>query len=162
MSALTRRHLLAGAATFGATALLDRSRALAAAPPAGKQAPGFYRYKVGDYEITQVVDGARTFPMPDTFVVNVKKEEALAAAEEAYIPKGQVTIPFNPMVVNTGSKLIVIDTETGSPPSIRRRAGKRRGCPTWSTGRRTSRASRWSARNGMAGQWVTPSGLTRR
>ena len=113
MTSLTRRNLLAGAATLGAAALIDRSPLRAAAPPAGKQAPGFYRYKVGDYEITQVVDGARTFPMPDTFVVNVKKEEALAAAEEAYIPKGQVTIPFNPMVVNTGSKLIAIDTGNG-------------------------------------------------
>ena len=113
MTALTRRNLLAGAATLGAAALIDRSPARATAPPSGKQAPGFYRYKVGDYEITQVVDGARTFPMPDAFVVNVKKDEALAAAEEAYIPKGQVTIPFNPMVVNTGAKLIAIDTGNG-------------------------------------------------
>ena len=82
MTALTRRTLLAGAAAFGAAALLDRAPALAATPPAGKQAPGFYRYKVGDYEITQVADGARTFPMPDGFVGNVKKEEALAAASE--------------------------------------------------------------------------------
>jgi glyoxylase-like metal-dependent hydrolase (beta-lactamase superfamily II) len=46
-------------------------------------------------------------------VVNQKKEDALAAAEAAYIPKGQVTIVFNPMVVNTGSKLVVIDTGNG-------------------------------------------------
>ena len=80
---------------------------------AGKQAPGFYRYKVGDFEVTQIADGARTFPMPDTFVINQKKEDALAAAEAAYMPKGQVTIPFNPMVINTGSKLVVIDTGNG-------------------------------------------------
>ena len=63
--------------------------------------------------MTQVADGARTFPMPDTFVVNQKKEDALAAAEAAYMPKGQVTIPFKPMVINTGSKLVVIDTGNG-------------------------------------------------
>src|SRR3954469_12320836 len=115
MIQLSRRELLAGtAATTAALALgLMPSRLRAAAPATGKQAPGFYRYKVGDFEVTQVADGARTFPMPDTFVVNQKKEDALAAAEAAYLPKGQVTIPFNPMVINTGSKLVVIDTGNG-------------------------------------------------
>ena len=77
---LTRRSLLAGSAAAGAALSLG-SPVRAAAPVAGKQAPGFYRYKVGDYEVTQIADGARTFPMPDGFVVNAKKEEALAAAE---------------------------------------------------------------------------------
>jgi glyoxylase-like metal-dependent hydrolase (beta-lactamase superfamily II) len=115
MTLLTRRELFAGtAATTAALSLgLTPAQLFAAAPPAGKQAASFYRYKVGDFEVTQIADGARTFPMPDTFVVNQKKEDALAAAEAAYIPKGQVTIPFNPTVVNTGSKLVVIDTGNG-------------------------------------------------
>jgi glyoxylase-like metal-dependent hydrolase (beta-lactamase superfamily II) len=115
MTLLTRRELFVGtAATTAALSLgLTPSQLFAAAPPAGKQAASFYRYKVGDFEVTQIADGARTFPMPDQFVVNQKKEDALAAAEAAYIPKGQVTIPFNPTVVNTGSKLVVIDTGNG-------------------------------------------------
>ena len=115
MIQLTRRELLAGtAATTAALSMgLTPSELRAATPLAGKQAPGFYRYKVGDFEVTQIADGARTFPMPDTFVVNQKKEDALAAAEAAYMPKGQVTIPFNPTVINTGSKLVVIDTGNG-------------------------------------------------
>ena len=115
MIQLTRRDLLAGtAATTAALSMgLTPSELRAATPLAGKQAPGFYRYKIGDFEVTQIADGARTFPMPDTFVVNQKKEDALAAAEAAYMPKGQVTIPFNPMVINTGSKLVVIDTGNG-------------------------------------------------
>src|SRR6201990_3223552 len=51
--------------------------------------------------------------MPDTFVKNVPKEEALAAAEAAYMPKGMVTGPFNPQLINTGSKLILIDPGNG-------------------------------------------------
>lgn len=82
-------------------------------PLAGAQAPGFYRYKVGAYECTSINDGARTFPMPDTFVKNVPKEEALAAAEAAYMPKGMVAVPFNPQLINTGSKLILIDCGNG-------------------------------------------------
>jgi glyoxylase-like metal-dependent hydrolase (beta-lactamase superfamily II) len=115
MLRLSRRDFLTStAATTAALSLgLTPSEIRAAAPPAGKQAASFYRYKVGDFEVTQIADGARTFPMPDQFVVNQKKEDALAAAEAAYIPKGQVTIVFNPMVVNTGSKLVVIDTGNG-------------------------------------------------
>jgi glyoxylase-like metal-dependent hydrolase (beta-lactamase superfamily II) len=114
MTELTRRALLTGSAMAGAALYVGSTPALrAAAPPAGKQAPGIYRYKVGDYELTQIADGARTFPMPDNFVVNTTKDEALAAAEAAYMPKGMVTIPFNPMIVNTGSKLVAIDTGNG-------------------------------------------------
>jgi glyoxylase-like metal-dependent hydrolase (beta-lactamase superfamily II) len=112
---LNRRQLLAGAAAAGAAALTPPGAltAHAAVPPAGSQAPGFYRYKVGAYECTSINDGARSFAMPDTFVKNVPKQEALAAAEAAYMPKGMVTVPFNPQLINTGSKLILIDTGNG-------------------------------------------------
>ena len=116
MTDLDRRQLLGGAVAVGAAAALSSfptSTAGAAVPPSGTQAPGFYRYKVGSFECTSINDGARSFPMPDTFVRNVPKEEALAAAEAAYMPKGMVTVPFNPQLINTGSKLILIDCGNG-------------------------------------------------
>jgi glyoxylase-like metal-dependent hydrolase (beta-lactamase superfamily II) len=116
MRDFTRRTFMVTAATaaIAAAAPLPTSGpARAAAPAAGRQAPGFYRYNVGDFELTQITDGARTFPMPDGFVRNVPKEQALAAAEAAYMPKGQVTVPFNPVIINTGSKLVLIDTGIG-------------------------------------------------
>ena len=122
---LTRRNLLTGAAAIGAAAVAPAtaySPARAAAPPLGAQAPGFYRYKVGSFECTSINDGARTFPMPDTFVKNVPKEQALAAAEAAYMPKGMVTVPFNPQLINTGSKLVLIDCGNGVASSNRARA----------------------------------------
>jgi glyoxylase-like metal-dependent hydrolase (beta-lactamase superfamily II) len=115
MTNLNRRHLLAGAAAVGAAAVtgLRPIATNAAVPQSGAQAPGFYRYKVGSYECTSINDGARSFPMPDKFVVNVPKDEALAAADGAYMPKGMVTVPFNPQLINTGSKLVLIDTGNG-------------------------------------------------
>jgi len=116
MTDLTRRHLLASAAAAGAATALTSfgtPAVRAAVPPAGAQAPGFYRYKVGTYECTSINDGARSFPMPDKFVTNVPKEEALAAADAAYMPKGMVTVPFNPQLINTGSKLVLIDCGNG-------------------------------------------------
>jgi glyoxylase-like metal-dependent hydrolase (beta-lactamase superfamily II) len=116
MTDLDRRQLFGGVAAATAAAALSSfltSTAGAAVQPSGAQAPGFYRYKVGGFECTSINDGARSFPMPDTFVRNVPKEEALAAAEAAYMPKGMVTVPFNPQLINTGSKLILIDCGNG-------------------------------------------------
>jgi glyoxylase-like metal-dependent hydrolase (beta-lactamase superfamily II) len=117
MEKISRRALLTGSVAAGALAVagprVSITTAHAAAPPAGKQAAGFYRYKVGDYEVTSINDGSRSFPMPDGFVKNVSKEEALAAAEAAYMPKGQVTVPFNPQIINTGAKLALIDAGYG-------------------------------------------------
>ena len=118
MTRLTRRAVLAGAtAATALSPLAIASMARAATPLAAKQAPSIYRYKVGQFECTSISDGARTFPMPDGFVKNVSKDQALAAAEAAYMPKGMVTVPFNPQVINTGSKLVLIDTGFGPTPN---------------------------------------------
>src|SRR6266545_494369 len=101
MTEWTRRHILTGAV------------AATAAPPAGKQAPSFYRSKLGDFEITVVNAGARAIPLPPTFVRNVAIDQVLAVAEAAYMPKGSIVAPFNPIVVNTGAKLVLIDTGYG-------------------------------------------------
>ena len=116
MTQLTRRHVLAGAAAASAaTALtpLANTPAFAAAPQAGKQAPGWYRYKVGSYEITVATDGKNTFKLPDTFVVNAKKDQVNEALAAAHMEKDMMTIPYSPIVINTGSKLVVMDTGTG-------------------------------------------------
>jgi glyoxylase-like metal-dependent hydrolase (beta-lactamase superfamily II) len=113
MIEIDRRHFLAGVAATAATPLVSNRPAFAAAPPLGTQAPGFYRYKVGSFECTSINDGARSFPIPDGWVTNVPKDKALAAAKAAYMPDGMVTVPFNPQLINTGSKLILIDCGTG-------------------------------------------------
>jgi glyoxylase-like metal-dependent hydrolase (beta-lactamase superfamily II) len=113
MTALTRRIVLAGAAAATLAPLPIPLPARAAMPLSGKQTPGWYRYKIGDHEITVVTDGARKFPLPDTLVTNVKKDEVSAALAAMYLDKDMVTVPYSPIVVNTGAKLVVIDTGTG-------------------------------------------------
>src|SRR5215216_2379841 len=112
MIQLTRRTILTGAAAATTIAAV-RQPALAAAPPTGKQAPGFYRYKLGEYEITVVTDGVNRFKLPDNFVTNVKREDVNAALAAAYLEPDMMAVPYSPIVVNTGSRLIVIDTSTG-------------------------------------------------
>lgn len=111
MTDISRRDLFAGAAAGAAALTLLPRAARAAVPPV--RSTGVFSTKVGDYEIIHLRDGARTFPIPDGFVANVSKDKAIEAAAAAYMPDGQVTIPFSPMIINTGSKLIAIDTGNG-------------------------------------------------
>ncbi len=92
----------------------------AAAPPAGKQAPSFYRSKLGDFELTVVSDGARPIPLPPHFVRNVSNEEVLKAAEAAYMPKGTCSRRSIRSWSTPASKLVLIDTGYGrrSAPTV--------------------------------------------
>jgi glyoxylase-like metal-dependent hydrolase (beta-lactamase superfamily II) len=115
MTGLTRRTILANTAALSATAvspLAVHSTAHAAAPQASKQAPGYYRYKVGSFEVTVVTDGVRIFPL-DGFVQNATKDDVIAALTTAYLANDKVVLPYSPIVINTGRQLVVIDTGAG-------------------------------------------------
>ncbi len=113
MTELTRRTLFTGAAAVAAVApVAGVPLARAAAPVAGQQAPGWYRYKVGSFEVTVVTDGVNKFKLPDDLVANAKKEEVNAALVAAHMEKDVFVGPYNPIVVNTGQKLVLIDTGT--------------------------------------------------
>jgi len=111
MMNISRRTALLGGAA--AAALPAFGAAHAAAPPVGKQNAGFYRYKVGDIEVTVVTDGANTFKFADNHVTNKTRDDLNKALEAAHQPKDLMTTPYNPIVVNTSGKLVVIDTGTG-------------------------------------------------
>ena len=113
MTQLTRRTLLAGAAAAALCPQFEISPARAAAPLAGKQAGSIYRYKVGAFECTSLNDGGALVPYFDGFVRNASKEQVIAAMEAAYYPKDRFVFPFNPQLINTGSKLVLIDTGNG-------------------------------------------------
>jgi glyoxylase-like metal-dependent hydrolase (beta-lactamase superfamily II) len=111
MTQLDRRTLLLGSATLGAAtlAIAGASPATAAAPPAGKQAPGFYRVKVGDFEVTIISDGVLNAELKQSTVRNATLDQLNATLEESFLPKGQLANQFNPVLVNTGSKLVLLD-----------------------------------------------------
>jgi glyoxylase-like metal-dependent hydrolase (beta-lactamase superfamily II) len=111
MPTLTRRSLLAGTAT---TALLAGAEPAAAeAPQAGKQTPGVYRYKIGSFELTALYDGIWYRPITDKFIRNASFTEVEHALDAAYMPHDKLETPFTTLIVNTGKKLILIDTGTG-------------------------------------------------
>ena len=111
MPTLTRRSLLAGTATMALFA--DAEPAAAEAPPARKQAPGVYRYKIGSFELTALYDGIWYRPITDKFIRNASFTEVEHALDAAYMPHDKLETPFTTLIVNTGKKLILIDTGTG-------------------------------------------------
>ena len=123
MPAVTRRTLLAGTAVAAIAAGADP--AAAAAPPADKQAPAIYRYKIGSYELTALYDGIWYRPITDKFIRNAPFADVEHALDAAFMPHDKLATPFTALVVNTGSKLVLIDTGTGGQISaIGRRAAR--------------------------------------
>jgi glyoxylase-like metal-dependent hydrolase (beta-lactamase superfamily II) len=104
------------------------SSASASAPQVRTQAPGYYRMMLGNFEITALSDGTHPFPddvltTPKTGTsgdnkdraklldINPKKADALLRAAYLTIPtEGSI----NAFLINTGSKLILIDTGAGT------------------------------------------------
>ncbi len=117
MGDVTRRGVMAGAATATAAAMMGEfswsTPAHAQAPMAGKQTASFYRYKVGDFEVTVVADGVTRFKLPPTFVANVPTEEVKKALAANFYDTEIFNNNYTPIVVNTGKNLVVIDTGTG-------------------------------------------------
>jgi len=85
----------------------------AAAPVVGKQNAGWYRYKVGSFEVTVVTDGGNVDPLSDSYVANAPKADVNAAMAADFLPQDKVSGSYTPIVVNTGSKLVAIDTGLG-------------------------------------------------
>jgi glyoxylase-like metal-dependent hydrolase (beta-lactamase superfamily II) len=112
MDKFSRRALLGAAAATAAVSAVG-TPALAAAPQSGKQAPGFYRYMVGSIEITVVNDGVSRMPITEGFVENASKDDVNAALSAAFLEKDFYAGPYNPIVINNGAKLALVDTGTG-------------------------------------------------
>jgi glyoxylase-like metal-dependent hydrolase (beta-lactamase superfamily II) len=111
MTKLTRRMLLAG--SVAASASLANRPALAAAPSAGKQAHGFYRSKIGSYELTALYDGTWFRKIDDKFVRNASAAEVDKALVDVFLKPGIVPTSFTALLVNTGTRLVLIDAGTG-------------------------------------------------
>lgn len=91
--------------------MLNSLSAQAAAPMTHNPAPGFYRIMVGEFEITALSDGTVDLPMNKLLNQSQKKtDQALAYAFE----QSPLETSVNTFLVNTGSKLILIDTGAGN------------------------------------------------
>ncbi|RCW81203.1 MBL fold metallo-hydrolase [Phyllobacterium bourgognense] len=112
-----RSMFRAGAATalaFSTPQIMTRA-ALAAAPPKLEIInTGFYRFMLGEFEITVVLDGMRVFDGPHpTFGADRDAGKVQSLMEANFLPSDRMIGQFNPVLVNTGTDLILFDTGNG-------------------------------------------------
>jgi len=104
------RSTSAGALRAAALVLMGAcaaQTALAAAPMAKTQAPGFYRMTLGDFEITALSDG--TVDLPVDKLLHQKADKTNKALARAFV-KAPLETSVNAYLINTGSKLVLVDT----------------------------------------------------
>jgi glyoxylase-like metal-dependent hydrolase (beta-lactamase superfamily II) len=108
---MTSKDRLRAAAALAVTLLFGLA-AQAAAPQQKTQAPGYYRMMLGDMEVTALSDG--TFQMdPGKMLTNITPEQLESALARAYL-KNPVETSVNGFLINTGSKLVLIDSGAGT------------------------------------------------
>ena len=97
------RSLLA-AALLG----LAAHAAFAEAPMVRTQAPGYHRLTVGDFEVTALSDGTVKLPM-GKILVDPDPAKIRQGLDRNFL-KDDVETSVNAFLVNTGSKLVLVDT----------------------------------------------------
>lgn len=136
VSPLTRRQsIILGAAALalpgiathgqGPLGMITPAHAQSPAPtppaptPSAPQAPGWYRYRIGDMVVTAINDGVARRPL-EGFIRNAELPAVQEAMRQAFLPTDVVPIPFTTLVVQTGGRLVLIDTgngDAGAPTS---------------------------------------------
>jgi glyoxylase-like metal-dependent hydrolase (beta-lactamase superfamily II) len=117
----SRRTVMVGAGALAAATVFDLPAGVSPAHAQGApvtQAPGFYRYKVGDITVTAINDG---FAMRgiEGFIRNADIADVKKALEAAFLPTTGFQNTFTTLVVQSGGKLILLDTGLGDngPPT---------------------------------------------
>ncbi len=106
MTATFKRRLLTA---FIAAAIAGP--ALASAPMAKTPAPGYFRVMLGEFEITPLSDG--TVDLPVDQLLRQQPEQTKAELGQSFL-KLPLETSDNAFLVNTGSKLVLVDTGAGA------------------------------------------------
>jgi glyoxylase-like metal-dependent hydrolase (beta-lactamase superfamily II) len=124
MPTITRRSAIAGLSSFAASGLMP-GVAMAKAPMLNTQAPAFYRFKLGAFELTVVSDGPLGLGAAnDGIFTGVSKADFTKILNDNYLPSDSVEMDQNVLVVNTGDRLVLIDTGDGGSKMFGPKSGR--------------------------------------
>jgi len=107
-----RRGFLTGAAALAAGTALPGG-AFAKAPLANSQAPYYYRFALGQAEVTVVSDGPLPLGDPGSSFLGLPKEQVYGLLETSFLAKDNVVLEQNIPIVNFGDRLVMFDTGMG-------------------------------------------------
>jgi len=100
------KHTLLAAALAAAAMTAHAAAPMVKTPP-----PGFFRMMLGDIEVTPISDGTVDLPMDQ--LLHQKPEITRAALAKQFL-KTPVETSDNAYLINTGSKLVLVDTGAGA------------------------------------------------
>ena len=107
LTTVARAAALVAAVTFS---MIAAAPVQAAAAMVKTQAPGYFRMTLGDFEVTALTDGF--FDLPVDKILKQPADRTNAALAKTF-QKLPLETSVNGYLVNTGSKLVLIDTGTG-------------------------------------------------
>ena len=110
---LSRRSLLALVAGLGASTMLG-GNALAKAPKVGTEPGYFYRFGLGDAEVTVVSDGPLPLGPPKGTFIGIPDDQVKQMLTDNFLSAENIVLEQNSPIVNTGDKLILFDTGMGT------------------------------------------------
>lgn len=118
----SRRTVMTGAAALAAVPLIPPARA--AAPMLGVSQPTHYRFKLGDFEITTISDSNVFIDGPWPLIgKNATEADVARLMHDNLLPSTKYQPGFTPVVVNTGSQIILFDAGNGERGFVPRPAG---------------------------------------
>ena len=100
------------AVVFACIAVVAMSGAWAQTPMAKDPSPGWYRMRLGTFEVTALSDGTLEMPVDKVFS-QISPARIRSLLSRSYLTN-EVVLTVNAFLVNTGAKLILIDTGTGT------------------------------------------------
>lgn len=112
---MTRRTLFVGAAgALAAPAILTRASFAQTATETMKNTPKTNSFKIGKFAVTVISDGTRLSEKPEeTFGTNQSKEDVAALLTANFLPTDKFVNGFSPVVIDTGSDIVLFDTGMG-------------------------------------------------
>ena len=115
----------AAAANVAGAGLMAPAPAAAAATMAGTQAPGWYRFPLGAFEVTAISDG--TVDLAPATLLKAPAAKTMQRLAQAFLAS-PVETSVNAFLVNTGARLVLIDAGAGtlSAPTLGKLAGNLR------------------------------------
>lgn len=119
---LTRRRLWSSAAALAVPALLGSRAGLTAERPGA----GLYRFRLGAFQVTMLLDAAKMIDGPWPIVGEDRpREEVEQAMRENRLPVHRFQPGFTPILIETGRQRVLFDTGNGGVGFVERPAGGR-------------------------------------